>query len=118
MWVRVSDRFGDNGLVGVGIAIQPQDIDSWYIDTFLLSCRIIGRNVEDVFLFELIKKLKEKNKQSKFVIGEFIKGNKNLIVKNFYQEQGFKKENRNWVKRLDSFKDSKHKNFIKIEKKY
>ena len=117
MWVRVSDRFGDNGLVGVGIATQSLNLDSWYIDTFLLSCRIIGRNVEDVFLFELIKKLKEKNRKSKFVVGEFIKGNKNLIVKNFYEEQGFKKEKSKWIKKLDSFKTCKYKNFIKVERK-
>ena len=57
LWIRVLDRFGDNGLVGVAIATQMQDINSWYIDNFLLSCRVIGRNIEDIFLFELIKKL-------------------------------------------------------------
>ena len=92
LWIRVLDRFGDNGLVGVAIATQMQDINSWYIDNFLLSCRVIGRNIEDIFLFELIKKLKKK-KQNKFVIGEYFKGDKNSIVKDFYQEQGFKKKN-------------------------
>ena len=32
LWIRVLDRFGDNGLVGVAIATQMQDINSWYID--------------------------------------------------------------------------------------
>ena len=45
LWIRVLDRFGDNGLVGVAIATQMQDINSWYIDNFLLSCRLIGRNI-------------------------------------------------------------------------
>ena len=116
IWARVSGRFGDNGLVGVAIATQKQNINSWYIDTFLLSCRVIGRNIEDVFLFELIKKIKEKNKQSKFVIGEYIKGNKNLMVKDFYREQNFKNLNGRWTKELDSFKLGKYKKFIKIVK--
>ena len=81
-----------------------------------MSCRVIGRNIEDVFLFELIKKIKEKNKQSKFVIGEYIKGNKNLMVKDFYREQNFKNLNGRWTKELDSFKLGKYKKFIKIVK--
>ena len=117
IWVRVSDRFGDNGLVGVAVATQLQNINSWYIDTFLMSCRVIGRNIEDVFLYELSKKLKKK-KQYKFIIGEYIKGDKNLMVKNFYKEQGFKKENGKWIKRLDNFKSGKYKSFIKVVSKY
>ena len=117
LWIRVLDRFGDNGLVGVAIATQMQDINSWYIDNFLLSCRVIGRNIEDIFLFELIKKLK-KEKQNKFVIGEYFKGDKNSIVKDFYQEQGFKKKNSKWVEELDNFKCSKYIRFIKVVRKY
>ena len=117
LWIRVSDRFGDNGLVGVLIAKQMKNINSWYIDNFLLSCRVIGRNIEDIFLFELIKKLKKK-KQNKFLIGEYCKGDKNLIVKDFYQEQGFKKKNSKWIKELDSFKSSNYKKFIKVVNKY
>ena len=117
LWIRVLDRFGDNGLVGVAIATQMQDINSWYIDNFLLSCRVIGRNIEDIFLFELIKKLKKK-KQNKFIIGEYFKGDKNSIVKDFYQEQGFKKKNSKWIEELDSFKCSRYKKFIKVIRKY
>ena len=117
LWIRVLDKFGDNGLVGVAIATQMQDINSWYIDNFLLSCRVIGRNIEDIFLFELIKKLKKK-KQNKFITGEYFKGNKNSIVKDFYQKQGFKKKNNKWIGELDSFKCDKYKRFIKVVRKY
>ena len=49
--VRVSDRFGDYGLVGVLIA---QSIDqTWVVDTFLLSCRVLGRGVEHAMLRSL-----------------------------------------------------------------
>jgi FkbH-like protein len=49
--VTVDDRFGGYGLTGVAIA-GPQD-DALLVDTFLLSCRVLGRNVEDLLLAEL-----------------------------------------------------------------
>ena len=116
IWIRVLDKFGDSGLVGVAIATQKKNINSWYIDTFLLSCRVIGRNIEDFFLFELTKKLKEKNKKFELVIGEYIKGNKNLMVENFYRDQNFKKVDGKWIKKLNTFKMGKYKEFIKIVK--
>ena len=45
---RVTDRFGDNGTVGV--AITRTKLDRCEIDTFLLSCRAIGRTIETAFL--------------------------------------------------------------------
>jgi FkbH-like protein len=49
--VTVDDRFGGYGLTGVAIA-GPED-DALLVDTFLLSCRVLGRNVEDVLLAAL-----------------------------------------------------------------
>ena len=49
--VEVSDRFGDYGLVGV--LITKPDSQSLLIDTFLLSCRVLGRGVEDAVLLGL-----------------------------------------------------------------
>jgi len=46
--IRLRDRFGDNGLVGV--AITHQQGATCEFDTLLLSCRIIGRTVETAFL--------------------------------------------------------------------
>ena len=42
--IRVRDRFGDYGLVGLVIA--ERGTDAWTLDTFLLSCRVLGRGVE------------------------------------------------------------------------
>ncbi|EFM12561.1 FkbH like protein [Paenibacillus curdlanolyticus YK9] len=46
--IEVADRFGDYGLVGVVIAIRQEQ--SLFIDTFLLSCRVLGRTVEDAVM--------------------------------------------------------------------
>jgi len=51
--VRVKDRFGDNGIAGAAI-VNVQE-DAWNIDTFLLSCRVIGRTVEIAVLSFLIE---------------------------------------------------------------
>ena len=70
--------------------------------------------MKNFFLFELIKKLQAKNKKFQFVIGEYIRGNKNLIVENFYRDQKFKKIDGKWVKKINTFKMGKYKEFIKI----
>ncbi|HEX4215197.1 MAG TPA: HAD-IIIC family phosphatase [Candidatus Dormibacteraeota bacterium] len=49
--VRVRDRFGDNGLVGVAITRDQDDVCE--IDTLLLSCRVLGRTVETAILAQL-----------------------------------------------------------------
>lgn len=51
--VDVKDRFGDYGTVGLLLSKTVQD--SLVIDTFLLSCRVLGRNVEDFVLAQLQK---------------------------------------------------------------
>ncbi len=56
--VEVNDRFGDYGLVGV--VIVKEGARSLFIDTFLLSCRVLGRNVENTILRELEKLYRHK----------------------------------------------------------
>ena len=49
IWVMsASDRFGDYGLVGVCIA--RRDDESLFLDSFLMSCRALGRGIEEAFL--------------------------------------------------------------------
>ncbi|WP_231114988.1 HAD-IIIC family phosphatase, partial [Lentzea aerocolonigenes] len=49
--VRATDRFGDHGVVGA--VISRQDTDELVVDTFLLSCRVLGRGVEHQVLAAL-----------------------------------------------------------------
>jgi len=116
LWIRVSDKFGDNGLVGIIIAIPDKEKKTYHIDTFLLSCRIIGRGIEDIFLSELLKRIK-KNKNFKNVTGEYIKSEKNKIVEDYYKKQGFRKKNNLWIQKIKDFKSSKYAKFVKINNK-
>jgi len=87
-YLKLKDRFGDMGLVGVAI-LEYKD-DTALIDSFLMSCRIIGRCVEDVFLRYCIECALEKGMQR--IYGYYLKTKKNSQVSDFYQKRGFEVE--------------------------
>ena len=111
--VKVSDKFGDNGITGTYI-IEKKNNDEWIIDTFLLSCRIIGRGVEETMMNQIIEKAKSSG--IKKIKGEFISTTKNKPAENFYEKLGFKKENQFWVFNTDNIiKKPEHVKVIKNE---
>ena len=76
-----SDKYGDSGLISVIILIGSEvDVR---IDTFLMSCRVMGRKLEDVILNELVAKYQRK------MIGEFIPTAKNAPVSELFDKLGF-----------------------------
>jgi FkbH-like protein len=84
--VRVTDRFGDNGIVGVMIVCEQND--AWGIDTFLMSCRVIGRTVERAMLGVLAEHARQD--KVKRLIGRFIPTAKNAPAQNLFADHGFK----------------------------
>jgi len=86
LWVSVKDRFGDSGISGVAI-VKKIDCDEWMIDTFLISCRIIGRKIETSLLSVLSDMVFKKS--GKILYGEYIPTKKNSFVASFYKEHGF-----------------------------
>ena len=83
--LRVKDRFGDHGLTGLIITNEIADID-----TFLLSCRILGKNIETVFIQYMLMKLKSSG--VKTVTASFIRTLKNSQVEDFYEKLYFEIE--------------------------
>jgi FkbH-like protein len=83
--LRVRDRFGDNGLVGV--AITHCQGDSCEIDTFLLSCRVIGRTLEPAFLSFLASYALARGASR--LQGWFRPTKKNQPARDFYASHGF-----------------------------
>ena len=81
----VADRFGDFGLVGVAILWFDNNVAEF--DTLLLSCRILGRNVENVFLVECINYIHGRGIDR--VKGTYIPSLKNAQTKLFYSHVGF-----------------------------
>tara|TARA_Y100000741_G_scaffold365181_1_gene360110 strand:+ start:18168 stop:19916 length:1749 start_codon:yes stop_codon:yes gene_type:complete len=81
-----SDRFGDSGVTGLSIVNLSDNYP--IIEQFLLSCRIIGRKVEESFLHFIISYLSKEG--YKIVYSKYKKTEKNKLVKNFYNENNFK----------------------------
>ena len=85
----VSDKFGDNGLTGVAI-VERSAPGEWRIDTFLLSCRIIGRRVEEALLAHVMQEAKDEG--AEFVRGEYVETKSNKLTEGFYEKCGFRKQ--------------------------
>ncbi|HTV56747.1 MAG TPA: HAD-IIIC family phosphatase [Terriglobia bacterium] len=84
--IRVRDCFGDNGLVGVAITFDRDE--TCEIDSFLMSCRVIGRTVETAFLARLVKKARERRRRT--MQGWFFPTKKNAPAREFYANHGFR----------------------------
>ena len=91
---QIQDKFGDNGITGAYI-INKDNEQQWTIDTFLLSCRVIGRGIEDGVLCHIIEKARKDGISQ--VRGEYIKTKKNQPAENFFENFGFKKEGDFWI---------------------
>ena len=84
--MRVADRYGDNGLVGVAIALNAAD-SSYRIDSFLMSCRVLGRGAETALLTAVARHVIARGASSS--LGEFIPSKKNAPAARFFAESGF-----------------------------
>ncbi|MBI5523055.1 MAG: HAD-IIIC family phosphatase [Desulfarculus sp.] len=86
--LELDDKFGGHGLVGVIIAAQEQDRPAtWLMDTFLLSCRVIGRGAEDFFLALVGRYLRGLGATS--LVGQYLPSAKNAQVAELYPRLGF-----------------------------
>ena len=87
-WFRLQDRFGDYGIVGVLIALPVlDDPDLWHIDTWLISCRALGRGLENAMFRCLLAAARKRG--IKRLGGVFIPTEKNSQVADLYSRLGF-----------------------------
>jgi len=93
-WLRASDRFGDYGLVGAAIA-AAEDPCTWRVDNLVMSCRILGRNVEQTLIADLEQRVTARG--ARCLIGEYIPTPKNVPARDFYSAAGFRSENGRWI---------------------
>jgi FkbH-like protein len=91
-WIKLEDRFGPNGIIGV-LILRRQREEEWHIDTFLLSCRVIGRTVEEAFLGWAVSELKKLGATS--ITAEYIPTAKNGMVANLYDKLEFTRTDSN-----------------------
>ena len=91
---QIKDKFGDNGITGVFI-VEKTNYDEWFLDTFLLSCRVMGREAEKAILYFIINEAKNNN--IKRLKAKFIPTEKNEPIKNFLSDCQFYKKDDIWV---------------------
>ena len=79
------DRYGDNGLVGVAVLSVEGQLGE--VDAFMISCRVIGRQVETAFLSNLVSVARMKG--IRWLSGWFLPTKKNSPARDFYSDHGF-----------------------------
>ncbi len=112
---KLEDKFGDNGVVSVVIGNKKGD--NLDIDLWLMSCRVLKRDMEFAMMDTLVEKAKMLNIST--INGYYYPTAKNNMVKEFYKDHGFEKiseddkGNTVWTLKVENYKN-KNK-FIKVE---
>jgi FkbH-like protein len=103
----LEDRFGDNGLISI-IILEKEDQDVLFIDTWLMSCRVLKRGMENFILNTLNGFAREHGYA--ILKGEYLPTAKNGIVKDHYRDMGFVEKDAIWL--LDVNASQHQKNHI------
>jgi FkbH-like protein len=82
----LADVFGDSGVVGLAL-VQLQSTQAAHIDSFLMSCRVIGREAEAAFLHALLRRLAVRGIE--VVTAQYLPTAKNDMVRDFLPGQAF-----------------------------
>ncbi len=84
--LRLLDRFGDNGIIAILIGRMVDEADL-LIDTWLMSCRVLGRQVEPTSLNLIAEQARRLG--ARRLIGEYAPTKKNGMVRDHYAKLGF-----------------------------
>ena len=84
-WTRVADRYGDSGIVGVTVVEYGDKTAT--IDSFIMSCRVMNREVERAMLCDVVERAVEKGCDT--LIGVHVASDRNAISAGLYHDAGF-----------------------------
>ena len=88
---KLTDKYGDNGLIAISIGRIKEN--QCHIDLWLMSCRVVKRDMEFAMLDELVRQCKEKGVLE--IIGYYYQSDKNNMVFDLYEKFGFVLNNTN-----------------------
>jgi FkbH-like protein len=103
--VRLEDMFGDNGMISVVICRKCGQF--WDIDTWIMSCRVLGRGVEQAVLGILVERARAAGAHE--LRGTYLPTAKNALVREHYRKLGFARMGESsdgattWSLRLNNF---------------
>jgi FkbH-like protein len=83
---RLTDMFGDNGMISVVIC-RPMGHATWEFDTWLMSCRVLGRRVEHMVLRAVLDNARKAGISK--LIGVYRPTERNRLVEDHYAKLGF-----------------------------
>ncbi|MEQ8816185.1 MAG: HAD-IIIC family phosphatase [Thalassobaculum sp.] len=83
--VHLADRFGDNGLIAV--LVLRRDGDALHVDCWAMSCRVLGRTVEEFIANETLARARRRGCAT--IVGRYVKSPKNALVAGLYDRLGF-----------------------------
>ncbi len=105
----LEDNFGNHGLISV-VILEKHDDGILFINTWLMSCRVLKRGMEEFIVNTIIETAQKNGFNS--VVGEYIKTPKNAMVKDIYSRMGFEQiSDTIYQANTDSF--VKNKTYIK-----
>jgi FkbH-like protein len=108
---QLEDKFGDYGLIGLVILRKLKERTA-FIDTWIMSCRVLKRGMEEFIVNETTKEARRIGLQR--LIGEYLPTAKNTMVKDLYDKMGFVRSNGIWELDLQLFNE--FKTFITLAK--
>lgn len=88
LYFTLRDKFGDHGLVSV-VIMKKMSNEELFIDTWLMSCRVLKRGMEEFVVNSIVEEAKTKGFLS--ISSEYIPTPKNVMVKDIYEAMGFEK---------------------------
>jgi len=97
----LEDKFGANGLI-CAIILEKTDNKSLFIDTWLMSCRVLKAGMEDYCLNTVVDLARENGFEK--IIGEYIPTAKNGMVKDHYKNLGFHASDDLWILDVNTYK--------------
>ena len=113
--VQIEDKFSKKEIIGViNLAYLDKNIK---IESFVMSCRFLGRDIEKAIISFVVSKAQKLKKEG--ILGDFIKTNRNSPIKDFYESMNFKKIDSGYFLKIDKKLDNNLKqqvSFININK--
>lgn len=100
----LKDKYGDYGLISV-IFLEKQNTQ-FFINTWIMSCRVLKRNVENFVLNAIVDLAKEQGVDT--IIGEYLPTAKNGMVKDHYEGLGFSALGEQWTLTVSDYLPKKH----------
>jgi FkbH-like protein len=99
------DKFGDNGLISM-VVLKKETANTAFIETWLMSCRVLKRGMEDFVLDTIAQWAKQFGYT--YLKGEYLPTPKNEMVKDHYKNLGFEEKLPFWLLNITTFKPNNY----------